>query len=567
MVEPKDMSCYAYYKACTDEYGEYYCQQHLGKKFLNTRINSDIDALAGFFRIELGLKPGDVYSVFMPTTVQSIAAFYALNKIGVIINFIHPLLPPDVVEETITSLHSKGVMLLDLLARKYTDMLNGLNLPLLVCHSSDYSNFAAELGIKAGEGILKRVFPKLNKREDYMKAVNRFRKCNVQDHCDPDAPAVYLNGGGTTGKSKTIKLSSRNINEIVYRMSKLDRIHRPGEDSEVIVLPLFHCFGLCVAVHMPMCNGARLIPMMNFDAKMFNRLIRTNCVVGILGIPVMFKKLMDEKHFDNKGLRNLRLAFCGGDDAPQYIMDDFNAIVQKWGATGRLRQGYGLTEVGSVCCVNRNEEWGNKDGSIGYPLEGVEMDIWDDNQKPVPLGEVGEIVIAGPTIMMGYYTEDGHNGEGLYTDENGKKWVLSGDLGRKDEDNYFYFSGRKKRVIIISGYNVYPSDVEMKLSELSYVKESCLVKGFSKDGKPIIRMYVSYNDNVGDRDVYKKEMMELIEKKFSKFCLPKEIIEVKKLPETPLMKVDFMKLTQHSPEDPVFIPTDEEKKGLLPVDI
>ena len=107
----------------------------------------------------------------------------------------------------------------------------------------------------------------------------------------------------------------------------------------------------------------------------------------------------------------------------------------------------------------------------------------------------------------------------------------------------------------------------MKLSELSYVKESCLVKGFSKEGKPIIRMYVSYNDNVGDRDVYKNEMMELIEKKFSKFCLPKEIIEVKKLPETPLMKVDFMKLTQHSPEDPVFIPTDEEKKGLLPVDI
>ena len=111
------------------------------------------------------------------------------------------------------------------------------------------------------------------------------------------------------------------------------------------------------------------------------------------------------------------------------------------------------------------------------------------------------------------------------------------------------------------------TDLVGKLSELSYVKESCLVKGFSKDGKPIIRMYVSYNDNVGDRDVYKKEMMELIEKKFSKFSLPKEIIEVKKLPETPLMKVDFMKLTQNSPEEPVFIPTDEEKKSLLPVEI
>ena len=563
MVEPGNMSCYAYYLACTEEYGEYYCQQHFGKKFLNTRINSDIDALAGYFRIELGLQPGDVYSVFMPTTVQSIAAFYALNKIGVTVNFIHPLLPPDVVEEIITCLHSKGVMLLDLLSKKHAPFLNKLGLPCLVCHASDYANIFAETGIKAGEGIIKRVFPALKNRDDYMKAVNRFRKSRVKDHCDPDAPAVLLNGGGTTGKCKTIKLSSRAINEIVYRMSKLDRIHRPGEDSEVIVLPLFHCFGLCVAVHMPMCNGARLIPMMNFDARMFNRLVRQNCVVGILGIPIMFKKLMDEKHFDNKGLANLRLAFCGGDDAPQYILDDFNAALEKHGAVGRLRQGYGLTEVGSVCCTCSNDVY--RENSIGVPLMGVEMDVWDDDHNPVPNGEVGELVIAGPTIMLGYYTEDGSNGEGLYTDAQGKQWVLSGDLGYRDDDGFYYFSGRKKRVIIISGYNVYPSDVEKKLSELSFVKESCCVKGFNKAGKPIIRMYVSYNDETGDRTAYEAQMLDLIERHFCKFSKPQEIIEVKKLPETPLMKIDFMKLTQERPEDPVFIPTDEEKSGLLPI--
>lgn len=565
MVEPRDMSCYEYYKACTEEYGEYYCQYHLGKNFLNTQILSDIDSLAGFFRIELGLQPGDVYSVFMPTTIQSIAAFYALNKVGVTVNFIHPLLPPDVVKETIVSLKSKGVMVLDLLARKHTDMLNETGLPILVCHSSDYANLFAECGIKAGEGIIKKVFPKLNNRDEYMKAVKRFRKSRVKDHCEVDKPAVLLNGGGTTGKSKTIKLSSRAINEIVFRMSKLDRIHRPGEDSELIVLPLFHCFGLCVAMHMPMCNGAKLIPLMQFDAKMFNRLMQQHCVVGILGIPVMFKKLMDEKHFDNKGLRNMRMAFCGGDDAPQYILDDFNAALEKWGATGRLREGYGLTEVGSVCCVNSNDVY--RKGSIGLPLDGVIMDIWDDNQKPLPNGEIGEIVIAGPTIMSGYYTDDGSDGEGLYTDENGVKWVLSGDLGYRDDDGFYYFSGRKKRVIIISGYNVYPSDIEKKLSEFEFVKESCCVKGFNKAGKPIIRMYVSYTDNTGDRDVYKKMMLECIEKNFSKFSLPQEIIEVPKLPETPLMKVDFLKLTQNSPEDTVFIPTEEEKKGLLPVDI
>ncbi|MBQ6420959.1 MAG: acyl--CoA ligase [Clostridia bacterium] len=564
MVEPKDMSCYEYYKACTDEYGEYYCQQHFGKWFLNTDIIKDMDALAAFMRIELGLQPGDVYSVFMPTTVQSIVAFYALNKVGVIVNFIHPLLPPDVVEETITSLHSKGVMVLDLLSKKYTDMLNRLGLPILVCHSSDYAGVVKGGATFLGEKVIKKVYPEIKNREEYRKAINRFMKANVKDHCDCDKTAVYLNGGGTTGKSKTIKLTSRAINEIVYRMSKLDRIHQPGLEAEVIVLPLFHCFGLSVAMHMAMCNGARLIPMMNFDAKLFNKLMRKNTVVGILGIPVMFKKLMEEKHFDNKCLKNIRLAFCGGDDAPQSLMDEFNAYLIKWGAVGRLRQGYGLTEVGSVCCTCTNTDF--KVNSIGQPIDGVKMAVWDEDCKPLPAGEIGELVVAGPTIMSGYYTDDGSDGEGLTADENGELWVRSGDLGYRDEDGYYYFSGRKKRVIIISGYNVYPSDIEKKLSELSFVHEACCVKGFDKNTKkPIIRLFVSYTDKDGDRKTYEKIMLDTIEKNFSKFSLPREVVEVDKLPETPLMKVDFMKLTQRVPEDKVWAPDPNEKKSLLPV--
>ena len=560
MVEPKDMSCYDYYKACTEEYGEYYCQQHFGKFFTNTRIISDMDALAAYFRIELGLQPGDVYSVFMPNTVQSIISFYALNKIGVIVNFIHPLLPPDVVKETVTSLHSKGIMVLDLLVKKYTDMINELNIPVLVCHSSDYAFLAQKAVVGAGEAIMKRAFPKFKQRDEYLKAVRRFRKANVKTHCDCDAPAVYLNGGGTTGKSKTIKLSSRAINEIVYRMSKLDRIHVPGREAEVIVLPLFHCFGLSVAMHMSMCNGVRLIPMMQFDAKLFNRLMRQYNVVGFVGIPLMFKKLMEEKHFDGPWLEHFRLGFCGGDDCPQSLMDEFNSYIEKWGGVGRLRQGYGLTEVGSVCCVCTVDNF--KPNSIGLPIEGVKMDIWDDDCNSMPSGEIGELVIAGPTIMQGYYTDDGHHGEGL-TEKDGELWVRSGDLGYRDEDGYYFFTGRKKRVIIIAGYNVYPSDVEKKLSELSFVKEACCVKGFSKEGKPIIRLFVVYNDDSGNREAYEQIMLDCIEHNFSKFSLPKDIVELKKLPETPLMKVDFMKLTQNSPRDPVYQPPEEEEGGLL----
>ena len=542
MVEPRDMSCYDYYKACTDEYGTYYCQQHFGKWFLNTEIIADMDALAAYMRIELGLQPGDVYSVFMPTTVQSIVAFYALNKIGVIINFIHPLLPPEVVKETIEQLHSKGVMVLDVLSKKYAPMLNELGLPVLVCHSSDYAPAFKKAAVGTGEKLLKKAFPAINNREEYLKAVKRFMNANVQSHCDCDKTAVYLNGGGTTGKSKTIKLTSRAINEIVYRMSKL--------------------VGLSVAMHMAMCNGARLIPMMQFDAKLFNRLMRKNCVVGILGIPVMFKKLMNEKHFDQKALKNIRLSFCGGDDAPQVLLDEFNSYLEKWGAVGRLRQGYGLTEVGSVCCTCTNTSF--KPNSIGTAIEGVQMAVWDDDGNPLPDGEIGELVIAGPTIMSGYYTEDGSDGEGLVADKDGVLWVRSGDLGYRDSDGFYYFSGRKKRVIIISGYNIYPSDIEKGLVTLPFVKEACCVKGF-KNGKQIIRLFVAYNDTDHDRADYEKQMTDFIKDHYSSFSVPRDIVEVEKLPETPLMKVDFRLLTQNCPEDAVYDPPKGVKESLLPI--
>ncbi|MCQ2462007.1 MAG: acyl--CoA ligase, partial [Clostridia bacterium] len=298
MKPVEDQSCYQYWLDCTDMYGEYYSMQHFSKKHYKSEIKRDIDALAAYMRIELGISKGDVYTVFMPTTIQSIVAFYALNKIGVIVNFVHPLLPPEALKEAIEEGHSKGVMILDLLSEKYVDVINKSGLPCLVCHSSDYGNIVKTTGTKGAEAIIKKKYPKINNRDEYKSAVKRFAKANVQPDCDCDDIAVYLNGGGTTGKSKTIMLTSRAINELACRVSRIDRIHQPGIEAEIIVLPLFHCFGLCLAVHMAMCNGARLIPMMQFDAKLFNYLMKTNNVIAVVGIPVMFKKLMAEKHFE-----------------------------------------------------------------------------------------------------------------------------------------------------------------------------------------------------------------------------------------------------------------------------
>lgn len=541
MIESKNYNCYEFYLAATEKYGDYKQAQHMDEMVMRSKFICDIEALATYFHKELGLKKGDVYSIFVPSDIESFTAFYALNKLGVIVNFIHPLLPDEALIETVKESGSKGIMVLGLLGLKQHNVnaVNSLGLPVLLCRCSDYASPAKKAAAGAGEALLEKILGYKNATL-YKDVVTKYEGRTVEgciNNCDDIA--VYLNGGGTTGKSKTIKLTNKAINENVHKLGYIDHIEDPGEEAEIIILPFFHAFGLVVAGHMALCNAARIIPLMQFDAKLVLKLYQNNKVVGIGGIPNMFKKLYNTPGFDGPHLKNTRMMFVGGDDLSPAFLEAFNGMLERNGTSARLRQGYGLTEVGSVCCVNTN--WVYKDGSIGKPLEGLRMEIWDDDHKIVPDGEVGEIVISGSTLMEGYLTDDGPKDAGLYYDEEGTAWVLSGDLGYKDEDGFFYFYGRKKRVIIISGYNVYPVDIENLMDTLPFIKESCAVRGTTADGKPLVRLYASLKTK-GDEEEYKKIIADACAKNLNQFSVPREIIFMDELPHTPLEKVDFMKL-------------------------
>ncbi len=543
---PNNTNCYEYLRQCTEIYDDVWMMQHHSVRYKRSRVFSDIESLAAYFQKELGLKKGDVFTIFMPTTMESIITFYALNSIGVITNFVHPLMSSEFLLEQIEAVHSKGLMVLDVIELlqhgEHVKAINECGVSVIACNSSFYSSGIKQFGCKAGEALLKKKFP--FKGAVYYKDIIGKYSNPVKAVNNADDIAVYLNGGGTTGKSKTIKLTNRAINELTCRVSDLDEIHEPGEEAEVIVLPLFHCFGLVIAVHMALCNSARIIPMMQFDAKLFVKLMKKNKIVGFGGIPLMFQKLMKQKGFDGPHLKNIRLMFCGGDDISDSFIDEYNSYFEKWGATGRLRQGYGLTEIGSVCCTNTNDIY--KRGSIGKALRGVNVEIWDDNHNKLPNGEIGEFAVSGPTIMSGYYVDGEDEDMGLYTDENGTKWVLSGDLGYTDDEGFFYFSGRKKRLIIISGYNVYPTDIEKLIGEMPFIKECCAVQGWD-NGRSMVRLYATTTGNINEEEC-KEKIRKECEDNFSKFYIPRDIIFMDSLPETPLMKVDFMKLTSADPE-------------------
>ncbi len=541
MLEPSNRNCYEYFRDNTEKFGDYNIAIHFGHKISRSEFLNDIDCLAAYFK-SAGLRRGDVYTIFLPTCLQSFVAFYALNKIGVISNIVHPLTPPDLLKETMDDVGSKGIMLMDLLAKPYVDMLNFHNVPCVVASNSDYVSRAERPAFRIYEGFSAHAVLGLKNAMSYRAALHRCPPADGLSGNGGDV-AAYLHGGGTTGKSKTIKLSSAALNELVYKLGQIEHHNTPGVECSLIALPMFHAFGLGVSALFSLCEGFCCIPVPRFKAKSVNNLMRKYPVSFVLGVPNMFKKMYEQSNFEGKHLRNLGLLFSGGDVVSEQFLEMFNSTIEKWGGRGRLFRGYGLTEVSSVCCVNTYAAW--RKNSIGKPLYGIKMEVWDDDKHPLPANTIGEIAVAGSTLMEGYYNEAT---SGIYVDGNGERWVLTGDLGYVDEDGFFYFTGRKKRLIIISGYNVYPTDIEEKVIGVLGISEACAVQGY-KDGKPIVKLYVALENEPENRKDTIEEIDAYCRDNLPRFSRPSKIVILDALPRTQIGKVDFMKLCDPVPVD------------------
>ena len=327
MIPTESYNCYEYFKNNTAAFGDYDAAIHFGHRIKRSALLSDIDRLAAYFK-SAGLRRGDVYTVFLPTCVQSFVAFYALNKIGVIANIVHPLTPPELLKETMDAVGSKGVMIMDLLAKPYVDMLNFHNVPCVVCSNSDYVSPAAHPAFRGYELFAAHASSGIKNALSYRAAIHR---CLPSDgvHNNGSDIAVYLHGGGTTGKSKTIKLSSKALNELAYKTGKVEHHNTPGVECSMIVLPLFHAFGLGVSMHFSMCEGFCCIPVARFKPRKANELMREYKVSFIVGVPNMYKKMFEQKNFEGKHLRNLELLFSGGDIVTEQFLDMFNSTIAK----------------------------------------------------------------------------------------------------------------------------------------------------------------------------------------------------------------------------------------------
>ena len=285
MIKPENRNCFEFFRDCTKDFGVYDVSESFGNLISRKKFMRDIEAIAGFLHSK-NIKRGDVVTIFLPNTVQSFVAFYAANRIGVIANIVHPLTPPDVLEEILRSSHSKAIFILDVLMEKYVSMLRKRNKLVIVCSPADYATTLMRPALKVYSKIKGKNTPSSNTASYH--TICHLNKIARKVENNGDEIAVYLHGGGTTGKSKTIQLSSKNLNELAYKLSFFDAPHAPGAECSLAVLPLFHAFGLGVVMHFSMCAGFTCIPMMNFSADKANILIIKYIITYIVSVPNMF---------------------------------------------------------------------------------------------------------------------------------------------------------------------------------------------------------------------------------------------------------------------------------------
>ena len=489
-----------------------------------------------------GVKEGDRVTICMPNTPEGITMVYAVNMVGAICNMVHPLSSEKELEYYIKVAESKYVLVIDAVFDKIYKLRDTAQLErIIVVRPSDGLGFLKKKLYNTLH-VKKVRLPANDSRvvlwEDFI-ANSYFYQGNYHEERGGDDLAVIMYSGGTTGAPKAVMLSNRNINAESICDGAMIRQTVPGA-TVLSILPLFHCFGLGVCIHTPLCRGMGCILIPAFSHKQFADIIRKNEPNFIVGVPTLFEALINTKLKSND-LSSVTAVICGGDALNQTLRDKVNAFLDAHGSKAKIRVGYGLTEGSGAVCLSPENTFA--DGIIGVPFPNMDFKIIkNDTFKELPAGEEGEICISGPLVMMGYLGDDVETAQTIRLHDDGKLWLHTGDMGYFGEDGLVYFAQRLKRIIISSGYNIYPTHLESIINSHEAVLTSTVI-GIDHHYKgQVPKAFVVLKPGYKPGKRIEREIRELLERNVPIYALPAAYEFRDKLPTTKIGKVAFREL-------------------------
>ncbi len=492
-----------------------------------------INRVAFYYR-EKGLKEGDLITLVVPNTPETVASFYAALQLGLRVHILHPLTSEDNILRELEDKGSKLLVTVSLFLRFYDRILSSHFSVFVIDPTASLPWYKRAGFALACRGRLKayRQHKELDNYNDVNGSCKDFVPYDVKEG------HIILSSGGTTGISKSIVLNDFSFLTILADGCWFlgDTPEQAEKESMLAALPMFHGYGLTMGVMAVPFLGGAIGLLSSFRTKKVIQLLKKGRLTTLLGVPTVYEALLKNKHFKGKILRPIRNCWVGGDFISPSLIERFNVRLREGGSEGRLMEGYGLTEAVNVLAVNRLSDW-RKD-SIGKAIPGVDVKIIDENGKELPRMAEGEIAVGGDTLMVGYYHPEDVN---PFIEIEGRRYLKTGDLGKMDKDGFLYFISRFKRIIKKKGMNVYPLSIEKSVSNLKEVEE-CAYLGETYKGYDDTALYVELAPNV-DEEEAKKVILDTLHREYNKYEWPDFLFIKEKFDHTSVLKIDYKKLS------------------------
>ena len=493
----------------------------------------------------IGVREGDRVTIALPNCPQAIYMFYAVNLVGGVCNMIHPLSAEKEIEFYLNASHSVTAITLDQFYHKFENIRQNTGIVnIIIASVKDELSKPVRAGYMLTEGRKIRKIPKdapVIRWREFM-AMSRHCFYNYKVERKSDDPAVILYSGGTTGTTKGIVLTNKNFNALGQQVIATNPMFRPG-DKMLAAMPVFHGFGLGVCIHTMLSQGGRCILVPRFTAKSYAKLIVKYRCNFIAGVPTLYEALLRLSTMDGADLSCLKGVFSGGDSLSIELKKKLDKFLYDHKATIQVREGYGTTETVTACCLTPPTMF--KEGSIGIPFPDTYIKIVEPGtDRELPYGEEGEILLAGPTVMREYMDNPEETAQTLRTHADGMTWVYTGDLGCMDDEGFVYFKGRAKRMIVTSGYNVYPGQIENILDAHEYVQMSCVIGVPDPYKMQKVKAFVKLSPDAPKSEETKQELLNYCRKHIAKYAMPYDIEFRDELPKTLVGKVAYRVLEE-----------------------
>lgn len=543
-----ECTIYEYLWECNKDHLNDIALNYFDRKITFGELFKNIEKAAKAFTA-IGLKKGDIVIMAAVTTPETVYAFYALNRLGVIPNMVDPRTSTDGIKEYIQEVDAKVVLTLDVAYPKIEKAIEGTNVEKIIVTSPADSlpvmkkvALTIATRIKGGKQQLAECAICWN---DFIKAGEGTTAATVPH--EKDTCCVIVHTGGTTGTPKGVMLSNENLNTSVVQCDKsgfdFQRHHK-----WLGVMPPFIAYGIGNGLHLPLSIGMTLIVLPKFDPNKYDELLLKYKPNHIAGVPSHYNTIIHSKKLKSTDLSFLLSPIVGGDGAEVHFEEEVNQFLHSHNCPTNLIKGYGMTEVCAAISATARNEF-NKLGSVGIPFTHSVMGVFEDG-KELLIGQTGEICMRAPHVMVGYYGNEAETKHVLKKHDDGYVWVHSGDLGHIDEDGCVFIQGRIKRMIVrFDGFKVYPTLIESVVVTHPAIKACCTVgtpdRTQSQGKLPLV--YAVLDPSFGDKEAeIRNELIDLCHKGLPEYAQPIEFRFKDTLPLTPIGKVDYRALEREA---------------------